>query len=411
MDNGRALPLAIENPNGALGCGRARDCTLLRREEERLARLADTHSARQRRFADAVNHLAEGFVIFDAEDRLVACNDRLRDFYPGIAHLLRPGVAFRHIATAFTQCEDISDGATVATLPQRPMRNIELQACRGRWLLINEHRMADGGIVGIHTDITDLKRREAMLRASEEEVRRARDLAEAASRSKSQFLANVSHELRTPLNAILGFTETMRMEIFGPVANQRYSDYLGHVHESAAHLLALINDLLDLSKLEAGRMELHEEAVDPAELVEAAARLVEEQAARKDIAIDVAIDPRLPRLLADERRLRQVVINLLSNAVKFTPRGGRVTVRAGRDPLGVAMTIADNGTGMTPEEIEIALEPFGQGHAGRQETGTGLGLPLARRLARLHGGELAIDSTPGAGTTVTVTLPAARLLA
>jgi two-component system, cell cycle sensor histidine kinase PleC len=251
------------------------------------------------------------------------------------------------------------------------------------------------------------------LRATVGELERARVAAEASSRVKSQFLANMSHELRTPLNAIIGFSEMIRDALMGPVAT-RYREYAHDIHNCGRLLLGVISDVLDLSKVEVGRLDLHDEQVDLAKVVGDCHRLISERVktGRLELAIDLPAD--LPLLLGDELRLKQIVLNLLSNAVKFTPAGGRVTLSAKVMPDGsLALTVRDTGIGMKAEEIPIALEPFRQVdsvHTRRYE-GTGLGLPLARTLAELHGGTLAIESVPDRGTTVTVTLPPNRLIA
>jgi len=246
----------------------------------------------------------------------------------------------------------------------------------------------------------------------EAELRRAMEEAEAANIAKSEFLANVSHELRTPLNAVIGFSEVMRDALMGPIDN-RYREYAQDIHESGQHLLRLIGDVLDLSKIGAGRLELHEEPVDLGQLMQACHRLLADRArdGKITLAIDVARD--LPVLLADPVRLKQIILNLMTNAVKFTPEGGRVTVRAAPDAdSGVAITIADTGIGMSAQEIVVALEPFRQvdNAMSRRYEGSGLGLPLAKQLTELHGGQLELISEPGTGTTARVRLPHRRVL-
>ncbi|HEX7968256.1 MAG TPA: ATP-binding protein, partial [Stellaceae bacterium] len=244
------------------------------------------------------------------------------------------------------------------------------------------------------------------------ELESARVAAEESSRVKSQFMANMSHELRTPLNAIIGFSEVIRDALVGPVA-ARYKDYARDIHSSGRHLLGLINDVLDLSRIELGRLELHEEPVDLGKVIDDCHRLVAERVKSGGLELAVDFPPDLPRLLGDELRLKQIVLNLLSNAVKFTAAGGRIVLSvSGTADGGVALAVADTGIGMKPEEIPIALEPFRQidSALNRRYEGTGLGLPLARTLAELHGGSLDIASTPGQGTTVTITLPATRVI-
>ena len=240
----------------------------------------------------------------------------------------------------------------------------------------------------------------------------ARDKAESASRAKSEFLANMSHELRTPLNAIIGFAEIIKNRTFG-ATSERYSDYAGDIHKSGTHLLSLINDILNLSKLEAGKFQLQEQDVDVAAIVEASMLYVQGQARQADIRISVSLDPEVRFIRADERRLQQVLISLLSNAVKFSLEGGHVRVASNRRGGGLAITVSDTGIGIAPEDIPKALAPFGQieRKVRRKQEGTGLGLPLAKQLVELHGGTFSIESAVNVGTTVTFLLPPSRVVA
>ncbi|HLI13416.1 MAG TPA: ATP-binding protein [Alphaproteobacteria bacterium] len=252
------------------------------------------------------------------------------------------------------------------------------------------------------------------LEAANRDLLVSRDLAQAASRAKSEFLANTSHELRTPLNAIIGFSEIMRDQILGPLGNPQYAEYVLHIYESGRNLLALINDILDLSKADAGTLEMHDEHLELADLVAACVARAAAQAARANLAleIDAAGAPKAVR--ADEGKLRRILANLLSNAIKFTRPGGRIVVRARLEASGEAtLAVEDTGIGMTPSEIATALEPFQQvdSKLARQFGGTGLGLPLTLRLVELHGGRLEIESARGRGTTVFVRLPAERVIA
>jgi signal transduction histidine kinase len=244
-----------------------------------------------------------------------------------------------------------------------------------------------------------------------EELRVAKEAAEAANRAKSEFLATMSHELRTPLNAVIGFSELMATQAFGPLA-QQYCDYARDINASGTHLLAIINDILDLSKAEAGKLELAEDDIDVGRALEATLRIVKPRAAAAGIALETAIPAELPALWGDERKFRQIFINLLSNAVKFTPKDGRIEVAArvaGDGRLEIA--VVDNGIGIAAEDIPKALEPFRQldNRLSRQYEGTGLGLPLTAAMVRLHQSELRIESEPGSGTTVTVAFPAERV--
>jgi signal transduction histidine kinase len=245
------------------------------------------------------------------------------------------------------------------------------------------------------------------------DLRRARDAAEQASRVKSHFLANMSHELRTPLNAIIGFSDILRSQLFGPLGNLRYEDYLSDIHQSGHHLLRLVNDILDISKLEAGAMEISEGVVELRAIVVDSVNLLSTQAAANGVTLSIDLPEGLPRLRADELRLKQVVLNLLSNAVKFSRRGGEVNLSARLADSGeLVIAVRDSGIGMNAGDITVALQPFRQVESAlsRSHEGTGLGLPLAKALIEKHGGALHIVSEREVGTTVTVTLPASRLL-
>jgi signal transduction histidine kinase len=245
------------------------------------------------------------------------------------------------------------------------------------------------------------------------DLRRARDAAEQASRVKSHFLANMSHELRTPLNAIIGFSDILRSQLFGPLGNLRYEDYLSDIHQSGHHLLRLVNDILDISKLEAGAMEISEGVVELRAIVVDSVNLLSTQAAGNGVTLSIDLPEGLPRLRADELRLKQVVLNLLSNAVKFSRRGGEVNLSARLAGSGeLVIAVRDSGIGMNAGDITVALQPFRQVESAlsRSHEGTGLGLPLAKALIEKHGGALHIVSEREVGTTVTVTLPASRLL-
>jgi signal transduction histidine kinase len=265
--------------------------------------------------------------------------------------------------------------------------------------------MPDGGFVTTYTDITGLKQVEA-------ELIRARDSAQAANRAKTQFLANMSHELRTPLNAIIGFSEIIRSEVYGPLGEPRYTEYVNSIADSGTHLLSLINDILDLSKIEVGEVHLVESEVDLGNLMESSLSLVRDKALSKSIAMESVVADELPPVRADARLLKQVLLNLLQNAIKFTPADGHVRTGAALTADGgVQITVADTGIGIKAEDIPRALERFGQVDAerSRQYNGAGLGLPLAKSLTELHGGTLSISSEVNHGTIVTVVLPAERV--
>jgi signal transduction histidine kinase len=244
------------------------------------------------------------------------------------------------------------------------------------------------------------------------ELRLAKEVAERASRTKSEFLASVSHELRTPLNAILGFSEIMKDGLLGPDGFVKYPAYASDIHSSARHLLDLINDVLDLSRFESGHGELHPEAVEVAELINASMGLLREQAVKADVRLKCSVSKKLPLLYADPLKVKQIVVNLISNAIKFSPPESVVMVRASLLENGdLEIAVIDSGIGMSEADIKIALEPFRQVEsiATRSRQGVGLGLPLSKTLAELHGGTLVVQSWPGQRTTVRVRLPAERL--
>jgi signal transduction histidine kinase len=270
---------------------------------------------------------------------------------------------------------------------------------------------AQGEALRMRNHIAELETTQKALEQTSADLTTALEAAQAASRSKSAFLASMSHELRTPLNAVIGFSETMQMEMHGPLV-ERYKEYLASIHDSGAHLLSLINDILDISRFDAGHGELNEEVFDPTPKIANTMRMVEAQAVKAKVALVTEIARDLPHLNADHRRVRQILLNLASNAVKFTQPGGTVTVRAFCAEQGFVLQVADTGIGIAPEDFIKALEPFGQvdSSLARKYEGTGLGLPLTRHMAELHGGNLTLDSAPGQGTTVTVILPAWRLV-
>ncbi len=252
---------------------------------------------------------------------------------------------------------------------------------------------------------------EEQVRARTAQLNKAKKDAETAHRTKTEFLANMSHELRTPLNAIIGFSEMMELQLLGRLSD-KYRDYAGNIRVSGTHLLDIINDILDISRIEAGDIELTEESFSLLGAAQSSVRLIGQRAAAKNIEVSIDVAPDLPLLFADQRKIKQVLINLLSNAVKFTGDGGTVSVSARLTRSGLTIAVADSGIGMRTSDIPAALAPFGQVDSAleRKFEGTGLGLPLSKTLIELHGGELRIDSELDHGTTVTITLPEERLV-
>ena len=259
--------------------------------------------------------------------------------------------------------------------------------------------------VGLLLNIDEQKKQEIALSEAQRE-------AEFANRTKTEFLANMSHELRTPLNAVLGFSEVISLCVFGPIG-EKYLEYAHDIHASGQHLLNLVNDVLDLSKLEAGKLELHESEINIVHLVDECVTLLRSHADEVQVTLDIDVPADFPHLLADERSVKQVLLNLLSNAVKFTRDHGQVSVLARIDRTGgISLSVSDNGIGMSPAEIEVALSPFGQvdSQIARKNQGTGLGLPICKSLMELHDGRLEIVSKPEIGTTLTACFPASRLV-
>ncbi|HEY3147986.1 MAG TPA: ATP-binding protein, partial [Dongiaceae bacterium] len=309
-----------------------------------------------------------------------------------------------------------------------PDEPLVIQWTNGRWFSVLERRTADGGRVGLWTEITEQKRREFDLEVSRQQLERqaaelitlaesldaaradavkAKREAERANMVKSHFLASMSHELRTPLNAIIGFSDVMKTEVFGPVSPPRYAEYVRMISDSGTHLLSLINDVLDLSKVEAGRMTLAIESLSTADIYGQALGLTQPLATQRSVKLTGRLNGERGVLHGDERAVKQILLNLISNAIKFTEPEGTVQLEITDNAEGAVLRVADTGVGMDETDLVKALEPYGQINSTvtRKSNGTGLGLPLAKRLAELHGGRLSLVSTKGVGTTVTVTLP------
>ncbi|KYO51328.1 ATP-binding protein [Tistrella mobilis] len=362
---------------------------------------------RSQQFNAALENVFLGLAMFDAERRLVVCNQRYREMFGLSEDLACRGTTLHAILEHAARAEgyvvaELGDilSRRLARLATREIRTWSEELRDGRVLDQFVRPLASGGALLAVQDVTEQRR-------FEQALMEAKMVAERANRAKSEFLANMSHELRTPLNAIIGFSEIIGAEMFGPAGNPRYASYGRDIATSGRHLLMLINDILDLSKAESGRMSVELGDVSPARLADSCLRMIETQARDNGVRLVVEVPGDLPRLRTDERRLVQVLINLLSNAVKFTPRDGTVSLRASVAGDRLIFAVEDTGIGMTPEEIDVALSVFGQIESAmhRRHHGTGLGLPLAARLVELLGGRFDLTSARGVGTRAVVVLP------
>jgi signal transduction histidine kinase/HAMP domain-containing protein len=366
---------------------------------EAMTREKDLRRSAENRLVDALETSREGVMLVAPDGKIVMSNSTLRGFFPGIAFELMPGTRFdaaleriqSQLKPTHVQSEDITTSG-----------HAELELADGRWLRMTGSATSEGGSIFFLSDFTVIKERE-------ESLRRAKAEAEAANASKTRFLANMSHELRTPLNAIIGFSEIFTHQLFGNLGNARYLDYSQDILRSGRHLLAVINDVLDLSKSEAGKMVLAVRETDMRDVLDDCIAMVREQCVAAGLEFSVTgMDQALP-LIGDVAKLRQIFLNLLSNAIKFTEKGGRISLSAAATADGIAVTVADTGIGMDPKDVEVAFQPFVQvdNRLERRYEGTGLGLPLTKALVDLHKGSMVIDSARGRGTRVTITFPRA----
>jgi PAS domain S-box-containing protein len=261
-------------------------------------------------------------------------------------------------------------------------------------------------------DVTELRKAEAQQQWHHEELSAAKTRAESANQAKTEFLANMSHELRTPLNAIIGFSEHIKGETLGPIGNRDYAEYIGYIHDSGNHLLQMVNEILDFSKVETGKLELNETVFDLRKVAGDAVRIVGMQVSEAGLELSVTIPPHVPDLIADQRIFTQILLNLLSNSIKFTPHGGKVTVSADTTDGGLEIVVSDTGIGMDDVGLEKALVPFAQVDSSsiRSQEGTGLGLSIVQQFTQLHGGTLRIESKLGLGTRICIDIPSARLM-
>ena len=368
----------------------------------------------ERQLRQIVDSLQDGFVLYDADDRLVLWNDKWFELHKKSADIIVVGARFEDLIRSnvarglYPEAVGREEVYIQECLDQHrnPGEPVVRRFAGDRWIIIREARTADRGTFTINIDVTDIKN-------AEHTAQEARLRAEAADNSKSEFLANMSHELRTPLNAIIGFASVMEAESFGPLGNEKYGKYTQYIGQSGRHLLALISDILDLSKVEAGAEELHEENIDVLSAAESVVGLVSDRAAKEGVRITMEADAALPALRADPRKLNQVLFNLLTNAIKFTGNGGSVmlALRCGPES-GHVFEVSDSGIGIAAENIPKVLSKFGQVDSPltRRHEGSGLGLPLTRALVELHGGALEIESEVDVGTRVTVRFPSERIV-
>ncbi len=399
-------------------------------------RLAESSRTADIRLRDAIETISEAFVLWDTENKLVMCNSKYQQLHGIPDSALHPGTPYATVIGAGHQpvvrAQIPSEGRA-----EEGARSFEAQLNDGRWLQISERRTKDGGFVSVGTDITTIKRHEeklidgerrlmatiADLRQSRQKLEQQaqemvelaekyseqKDRAEAANRTKSEFLANISHELRTPLNAIIGFSEIMQSGLFGPLGSPKYGEYCQDINASGNFLLNVINDVLDMARIEAGRMTLDMEPLRLDEIVDDAARVMSPEASTRKVTIESDLEDGLA-LNADRRAVKQMVLNLLSNAVKFTPENGHIGIRARRIGSAVTLTIEDNGIGIPKEALKKLGQPFEQvqNQFTKSHKGSGLGLAITRSLAELHGGAMRIRSQEGRGTIVSIRLPLAQ---
>lgn len=409
----RGRPSVRGSDQAKVVIGMALDVTEMRGAQARL-------QAAEARLFDALRSMNDSFVIWDQLDRLVLWNNKFEDFFGFQQGSLQQGLDYAtieyHANNAIETVNPLTDG-----------NGSEIHLKDGRWLRYLETQTADGGRVSIGTEVTAIRTREHQLQTNQDALQKTISVlkksqvrivelaenyeqekirAEEANQSKSEFLANMSHELRTPLNAINGFSDIMKKELFGPLGDPRYAEYVNDILFSGQHLLSLINDILDMSKIEAGKMTLNTEAMQMNDMISQVIRIVRGRAEENRLRL-VYDEITQPEIEADPRAVKQILLNLTTNAIKFTPEGGVVTISVEAKSAGLIMRVSDTGIGISEEDIARLAQPFEQidSQHSRQHEGTGLGLALSKSLVELHGGNFTIESVIGQGTTVIFTLP------
>ena len=422
----------------------AQDITALKQAERDLRDSERRARSAEQQLKEAIDSISDGFVLYGPDSSLIICNKRFKEFYGYSDTDVGGGASWKTLGDLDIERGTVIPNDRVEYLERRdrgdePPKSFPIKLHDGRRLLVRDRKTLSGGVVSIQTDVTENENlleelRSARTDLEERVVERTKDLeleiierktaeyklrdalsaVQVADQAKTEFLATMSHELRTPLNAIIGFTSVMRDGHFGEIENQRYQDYLGDIQASGEHLLELINDILDVSAVEAGKLELSEEVCSLSGIIDSAIRLVTPRAEKGGVHLSVVHANGADWMVkVDERRMRQIFVNLLTNGIKFTPTGGAVQVETAYEPGSshLSIMVTDSGIGMSEQDLKDAMKAFTQvGDAfSRSQEGTGLGLPLTKALIEMHSGELTLESAPNIGTIVTVKLPADRV--
>jgi adenylate cyclase len=411
------IPKAGRDEIGAMtgALGMLRDSLIERDRLEHERQRAESEAQRaQVQLIEAIEAISEGFSLYDSEDKLVVCNSHYKELFPGHRDTMVPGTPFERIVRTAIDRGLIEDAERDAEtwLAERIERHRNpsephiQHRSDGRWVRVSERSTANGGVVATYTDITELKQREARLADLVQQLEVARDAADEASHAKSRFLANMSHELRTPLNAIIGYSEILQ-EDAADKGDTASIDDLQKIESSGRHLLGLINNILDLSKIEAGKMDVFIEPIDIQALVKEVLSIVQPLADKNQNVIEVICPTDIGGFRSDQTKVKQCLLNLLSNANKFTSKGTLTLTVAREENSKICLRVSDTGVGMTKEQLGRLFEAFSQADASTTKRfgGTGLGLAITQHFCTMLGGDVAVESTPGKGSTFTIRLP------